>query len=115
MLANIITIEEFEKFKAPLLEQMEQLRQEVVVSRILLKDRQWLDRVTAEAVLGVSAPTLKNNAEKWGISYRKGKLFIEYWLPDILKYLKNQKHLLPGAIEDRIRKALDGDIQQEAA
>jgi nuclear transport factor 2 (NTF2) superfamily protein len=105
----VMTVEDFEKFKAPLLEEVSRIREENAYYRILLKEHQWLSREETETLLGISADTLLRNREKWNIRYRKGKHFVSYWLPDIWKYLKEVNHLKTEEIEKRIQLALHSD------
>lgn len=103
---NVMTWEDFEEFKAPLLAEVTQLREEAAYYRILLAEHQWISREEAESLLGISPAALLRNREKWNIRYRKGKRFVEYWLPDIWKYLKEEKRLIPAEIERRIQEAI---------
>lgn len=103
---NVVTWDDFEQFKTPILEEVKQLREEARYYRILLKEHQWISREEAESLLGISPSALLRNREKWQIRYRKGKRFVEYWLPDIWKYLKEEKRLIPAEIERRIQVAI---------
>lgn len=103
---SLMTVAEFREFAAPLLAEVIQLREESAYTRVLLQKHNWISREEAESLLGISPAALLRNREKWSIRYRKGKRFVEYWLPDIWKYLKEEKRLIPAEIERRIQEAI---------
>lgn len=109
MAISVITKEEFDAMMAPILKEVSQLREESTYNRILLKEHQWISRSEAESLLDVSAPRLLRNRDEWELRYRKGKRFVEYWLPDIWKYLKEVRHLKTDAIEKRIQAAIHSE------
>jgi hypothetical protein len=105
----VMTWDDFEKFKTPLLEEVARIREENAYYRILLKEHQWISRSEAESLLDVSPARLLRNREEWELRYRKGKRFVEYWMPDIWKYLKEVRHLKTDAIEKRIQAAIHSE------
>jgi hypothetical protein len=103
---EVITTKDFEAFSAPILAEFNQMREELAYYRVLLKDHQWIRREEAQEILGIGTDTLLRNRDEWNIRYRKGKRYIDYWLPDIWKYLKEEKRLKPAEIERRIQVAI---------
>lgn len=105
---QVPTIEEVEAVVQPLIKNYTELLHQVEILTAVALNTKWISREETESLLECSAGTLRSNAEKWNIRYKKGKRKIEYYLPSVIKRMEAKK-MLSGAIEKKIKKMFNQD------
>ncbi len=89
-----------------------ELKHQVQILTAVALASKWISREETEYLLNCAPATLKDNAGKWGLKYRKGKRKIEYWLPTVIQRLEAKK-TLASAIEKKVMDLFNREEPQK--